>query len=183
MVLPAVLIAGVAYVIILKPWSSRWGATDTELIESLPGDSLVTRPDFISTRAVTIHAPVAAVWPWLARIGGSNRPLEQGADFHIYPKMPALQVAAIVPGEALIVGAPGESRQSLSKGFPHVSWAFVLRPVDERTTRLIIRFRADYRADWSGSLLAEAMQPVNFVMERNTMLEIRRRAEQPAPAR
>jgi hypothetical protein len=149
----------------------------------LPGDSLVTRPDFISTRAVTIHAPVAAVWPWLARIGGSSRPLEKGGDFHLYPKMPPLRVASIMPGKTLIVGAPGDPWESLSRGLPHVSWAFILRAVDERTTRLIIRFRADYRADWSGSLLAEAMQPVNFVMERNTMLEIRRRAEQPAPAR
>src|SRR5690348_9048242 len=91
-VLPVVLVAGVGYWTLLKPWFSRWGATDTELIETLPGDSLVTRPDFMSTRGLTIHAPAGAVWPWLTRIGGNTAPLRSGGEFHLYPKMPPLEV-------------------------------------------------------------------------------------------
>src|SRR5919202_48272 len=48
-----------------RPWLLHWGATHAELRTSLPGDELVPQPGLASTRAVTIHAPVAQVWPWL----------------------------------------------------------------------------------------------------------------------
>jgi hypothetical protein len=169
--LPALLIAGVAYYAVVKTRLSRWGATDEEMIESLPGDTLVTRPDFTSTRAFSIHAPVEAVWSCLAR------DLKPGDNVSLYPKMPPLKVAAVMPGQALVLGAPGSHGQNLANWLPHVSWAFVLRAGTERNTRLIVRFRADYRADWSGSLLAEAIVPVEFLRERKAVDQIRRRAE------
>jgi hypothetical protein len=36
---------------------------------SLPGDGLVPRPVYETTRAVTIEAPPAAVWPWIVQMG------------------------------------------------------------------------------------------------------------------
>ena len=54
---------------ILRPWYSRWGATDAEVRALLPGDDLVPRPRAQSTWAVTIDAPPDAVWPWLAQMG------------------------------------------------------------------------------------------------------------------
>ncbi|MEZ5116548.1 MAG: hypothetical protein R2737_09805 [Candidatus Nanopelagicales bacterium] len=48
---------------------NRWGATAAESLASMPGDELVERPRLTYTRAVTVRAPVAAVWPWLAQIG------------------------------------------------------------------------------------------------------------------
>lgn len=58
-----------AYILVIRPWYVRWGATAGELALALPGDDLVPRPRMISTRAVTIHAPAGAVWPWLVQIG------------------------------------------------------------------------------------------------------------------
>lgn len=35
----------------------------------LPGDELVPNPIYVTTRAITIHAPIAQVWPWLLQLG------------------------------------------------------------------------------------------------------------------
>jgi hypothetical protein len=51
------------------PWHRTWGATDAETEMSLPGDGLVPRPAYETTRAVTIEAPPAAVWPWIVQMG------------------------------------------------------------------------------------------------------------------
>jgi hypothetical protein len=108
---------------------------------------------------------------------GEARELQPGDDFRLYPQLPPLKVSVVLPGEALVLGTPGPARRSLSMGLAHVSWAYVLHPIDARSTRLIVRFRADYRADWSGSILAETLAPVNFFMERKALNDIRRRAE------
>jgi hypothetical protein len=47
----------------------RWGATDDEVAAALPGDELVPDPSFSATRAITIAAPPADVWPWIVQMG------------------------------------------------------------------------------------------------------------------
>ena len=54
---------------VLRHWFNRCGATAAEVEMPLPGDDLVPRPKMGYTRAITIHAPVEWVWPWLAQIG------------------------------------------------------------------------------------------------------------------
>jgi hypothetical protein len=61
----------------------RWfindlGSTPDERECEWPGDRLVGRIDTRATRAVTIRAPAAEVWPWLLQFG-----LERGG-FHSY---------------------------------------------------------------------------------------------------
>jgi len=50
-----------------------WGATDAEAAARLPGDELLENADGVTTRVITIDAPAAAVWPWLAQMGPSPR--------------------------------------------------------------------------------------------------------------
>ena len=47
----------------------RSGATDAELRAQLPGDELVPRSMWESTRAITIAANPAAIWPWIVQMG------------------------------------------------------------------------------------------------------------------
>jgi hypothetical protein len=54
---------------LVRPAYSRWGATDVERVRPLPGDERVPAPVATQTLAVTIDAPAAAIWPWLAQIG------------------------------------------------------------------------------------------------------------------
>jgi hypothetical protein len=68
----AIAVSGIAlggYVLLVRPWQRRWGATDEEVKSSLPGDELVSNPDVVLTRAITIQAKPAEIWPWLAQIG------------------------------------------------------------------------------------------------------------------
>src|SRR5882724_4787487 len=64
----AVLAAGVGLVG-LRRQSLRWGATDLELEEPLPGDQALGPADLVSTRAITIGSSPAGVWPWIAQLG------------------------------------------------------------------------------------------------------------------
>mgnify|MGYP001551771848 CR=1 FL=1 len=57
------------YHLILRPWTFRWGASPTELHQAFPGDELVPNPFRVTTRSITINAPVAAIWPWLVQMG------------------------------------------------------------------------------------------------------------------
>jgi hypothetical protein len=46
-----------------------WGATDHEQRKALAGDELLPTATALTTHAITIAAPPAAVWPWLAQMG------------------------------------------------------------------------------------------------------------------
>lgn len=53
----------------LRSWYNRWGASDKEIQETLPGDELVPNPMLDYTHAISIAAPPSAIWPWLVQIG------------------------------------------------------------------------------------------------------------------
>jgi hypothetical protein len=53
---------------LLRPWYLRWGATESELRKSWPGDELVKQPGHCA-RAITIHAPAQLIWPWIIQVG------------------------------------------------------------------------------------------------------------------
>lgn len=55
-----------------RPRLRNWGATARERSRMLPGDGIVPGERAVSTMAITIHAPVAAVWPWLAQMGADR---------------------------------------------------------------------------------------------------------------
>jgi hypothetical protein len=46
-----------------RPRMLRWGATEEEAAEALPGDEQTPHPRVQSTRAITIDAPPETVWP------------------------------------------------------------------------------------------------------------------------
>jgi len=53
--------------LVTRPWFLHWGATPAEIQGPWPGDELTPGPG--PTRAITIHAPAAEVWPWIVQIG------------------------------------------------------------------------------------------------------------------
>ena len=53
----------------IRPWQARWGATDEEVHQPMPGDDEVSQANFQTTRAITIKARPAEVWSWLVQIG------------------------------------------------------------------------------------------------------------------
>lgn len=63
------LAATASYLFVVRPWMLSWGATKDEQYRLLPGDELLPEPKIYATHAVTIQAPPAAVWSWLAQLG------------------------------------------------------------------------------------------------------------------
>lgn len=57
---------------VFGPWQRNWGATDAEVTATLPGDGLTPPPVEQNTRAITIAASPAEVWPWLVQMGADR---------------------------------------------------------------------------------------------------------------
>lgn len=66
------LAAGAAYARWLKPYHDRWGASLDEVEAELPGDDLCPDAAGQVTRAISIDASPADVWPWLLQIGADR---------------------------------------------------------------------------------------------------------------
>jgi hypothetical protein len=89
-----------------------------------------------------------------------------------------MDVAILEPERSMVLRAPGTLEEALEAGLPYATWAFVLEPVSERTTRLIVRFRSDFKSTLRGVLTNKyGLEAPHFIMERKTMLGIKRRAE------
>jgi len=180
-----------------RSWYSRWGATESEVNMSLTGDDQVPNPVLESTRAISIQAPASTVWPWLVQMGQgrgglySYERLENliGCDMHnadrIIPEHQHLNIGdkvRLVPeGRDLyfIVSVIEPNRAIILFGDdPPTTWAFILEPKDENTTRLIIRWRQDYEMT-PGNVIGWRLvtDPITFVMERKLLQGIKARAE------
>ncbi len=178
----------------------RWGATDDELRLGLPGDDLLPSADLTSTRAVTINACPAEVWPWIVQLGQgrggfySYDRLENlvGADIHsadaIVPEWQvvavgdevrlaaemALEVAQVEPNRALVLhgGIPmGKMRAPFD-----FTWAFVVNEVSDGSSRLLVRERYTY-SRWWAALVVEPTGVISFVMTQRMLRGIKERAE------
>ena len=195
--------AAAAYILLARPRHLRWGATDRESDQPLPGDDLIANADLTSTRAITICASADRVWPWIAQLGQGRGGfysydfLENlmGCDIHsadrIMPERQdvavgdevrlapevSLKVAALDPGRSLVLrgGVP------MGKASPpyDFTWAFVLQERPDEATRLLVRERYAYTRWWS-PLLVEPVEAVSFLMSQKMLRGIRDRAERPA---
>jgi hypothetical protein len=184
------IIATIYYRVFRRPILT-WGSTEHEAISPLPGDELLEDADGIATRAISIDAPVAAVWPWIAQMGPSPRAgaytydwienllgLNMHSADHVLAEFQHPQV-----GETIGLGS---NQMRLERVEPeHVLawrsqdgnwvWTFVLKE-EGTTTRLISRnrFRLPTPIARLGML---PMEPASLVMERKMLRGIKQRAE------
>jgi hypothetical protein len=124
--------------LLLRGWWLRWGAADDEVKRTLPGDELAPNPNWGYTHAVTVNAPIAEVWPWIAQMGQgrggfySYQGLENlvgcdiynadrivpewqdpqiGDEIRLHPKL-GIPIAILEPGRALVLHALADMRTS-----------------------------------------------------------------------
>ena len=90
---------GVLYHAVVRGRILTWGATEAEAASNLPGDELLESARGVTTRAIEIGAPAAAVWPWIAQMGPSPR-----AGAYTYDWIENLRRFAPFGGEELIAG-------------------------------------------------------------------------------
>jgi hypothetical protein len=197
-----------AFFLVARPWYLSWGADREVKTASLPGDNLLWQGKPRETRAILIHAPAVRVWPWVAQIGQdragfySYQILEnlvgcqmKNLDYLIpalqhwreedslwmYPRDRAggvgrAPLARFDPGHALVfyTRRPGTTFTDPPDG----TWAFVVEPVDEGTSRLIMRSKGRGTLGLLGTSFERGIfEPIHFAMERKMMEGIQTRAE------
>ena len=152
-----------------RRWHLRWGATDHEVQAPMPGDELVPKASMQATRAITIDAPPALVWPWIVQMGyrragfytydlldnagmdSADRILEQYQPPTIGDWIPmakrinettAFRVKAFATNEWLLWEKPDST------------WTWKLVPLEGGRTRLMARLKQRLRGrslDWRSS--------------------------------
>lgn len=192
-VLCATVVAVIAYLVVLRPWQLRWGATDEELERPMPGDELVMNPDLDATRAVTVDARPEEIWPWLVQIGhrragfysydrldnagvpSAERILPEYQDLKVGDKIPLdrvnrMEVVVLEPPRVMVWNLPGRG----------LSWAWGLYPEGDGRTRLVTRLHWRYKWKFPVILGYFMIDVGDFIMMRKCMLGIKRRAERAA---
>ncbi len=163
----ALAAAVAAYAVIVRPRMLAWGATGAERSGPLPGDDIVPNARYVTTRAVTIDAPPDRIWPWLVQMGQDRagfyahnwveRLLRSGIkDVHaVHPEWQTLAVGDLhahepryrrqADGWPVAIVDPLRTLVVRSRSMPAGTYAFVLRPIDEGRTRLIVGDQAAWR--------------------------------------
>ncbi|HWP95634.1 MAG TPA: SRPBCC family protein [Syntrophomonadaceae bacterium] len=194
-ILAIVFVALLSYIFLLR--NLQWGATRDEMHKSMPGDELIAEPRSTITRAITIEASPAEVWPWLIQMGYGragwynydwiNR-LLGAADYvdghhsatRIVPELQHLEV-----GDKVLVASGAEltvtdvEQNNLLSLFTEVnlfttSWVYTLNESGNETSRLIVRHRGMYK----GFLIHFIFTAGSLIQERKHLLGIKRRAEE-----
>ena len=180
----------------------HWGASQDERHCTLAGDELLPAVDVSATRAITIAADADAVWPWVAQLGQGRggfysydwlenlipqvnihnadhivpewQHIAVGSAVRLAPELP-LDVVALEPGRALVLrgGVP------MGKVAPpyDFTWAFVLIPQPNGSTRLVVRERYFYTRRWA-ALIVRPAAVVSSVMSQKMLRGIKSRAQE-----
>jgi hypothetical protein len=132
-------------------------------------------------------------YDWLERRVGAGEFAEGGSAKRLIPELQelavgdtvalsaagGLTVAVLDPGSALVLhyrmnlftAAPAHEPDPVVLDW---TWTFVVASIDEASSRLLARVRADYRPPWLRPLLPLLLEPVHFIMERKMLLTIER---------
>jgi hypothetical protein len=181
-----------------RRWHLRWGATAAEVAAPLPGDTLMSRAQYKSTRAISIDAPPEAVWPWLVQVGClragwySNDLLDnlgRPSATAIVPDLQHLEIGQRVPmspkptDRSSLTVDSFEIDRWLLWTTPDSTWVWQLTRVEHDGTRLVARINARY--DWRHPVRALLgvllMELGDFAMLRRMMRGIKVRAETLTP--
>jgi hypothetical protein len=189
-------------VMVMRPVFVQWGSTPEERTIALAGDEVHPRDaTYRIDHAITIHAPVAATWPWLVQLG------QDRGGFYSYDWLERSFGVQIKNADRIhpewqqrAVGDTIRATQASYLGgrFGAFGWkvnvleperviglenwgTFVLVPIDSSTTRLIVRTRGAGGSNALGLVFGPidvfVFEPAHFIMEQAMLRGIRDRAE------
>lgn len=199
LVIPLIIVVLILfYLLRLRPWQLRWGATDDETKCALPGDKIVRNPSFNATRAVTVNAPAQDIYPWIVQMG-VNR-----AGWYSYDLLDnlgrrsaetiLLEHQNIKIGDLIPMSPDGKHGlyvQDFSKNewvlwwdqVGNSTWVWSIHPVGDSHSRLITRVQVKYKWFSPAILFNLIIEFFDIIMMRKCMLGIKRRAETTTSAR
>ena len=193
--------AAVGAVLLVRHRYLQWGATRQEQQTELAGDDLLPVVDVSATRAITIEAPAEEVWPWIAQLGQGRggfysydwlenlvpnvdihnadrivakwQHVAVGSEVRLAPELP-LAVTDLEPDRSLVLrGSVPMGKVAPPYDF---TWAFVLIPQANGTTRLVVRERYFYVRRWA-ALIVQPAALVSCLMSQKMLRGIKSRAE------
>jgi len=198
MLVVVAVLSVIAYALVVRPRMLSWGSTDEERNRPMPGDDLDPDAAYITTRATTVQAPAEAVWPWLIQMGQDRagfythnwveRLLHSGIPdtAEIRQDWQHIEVGDLMRtnhdlggkpmGWPVVAVDPGRSLVLRSRSMPAGTYAFVVDPFDDATSRLIVRDRARWKW-WEAPFAALVFEPLHAYMETGLISGVRRRAE------
>jgi hypothetical protein len=184
-----------------RPQVLNWNATDEEIAREMPGDNILDGSVLQTTRAITIDATPADIWPWLVQIGPRPR-----AGIYTYDWIERLlkidiensdrilpEFQHLEPGDWLGLNDKGlgiralevsPERHLVMQWVPQrATWTFAMYPQPDGTTRFISRNRLPATGPlfWIG--MVAFMEPGSLVMERKMLHGFKERAERHARER
>jgi hypothetical protein len=193
------LIAG--FLIVIKA-ADTCGATPAEIAKPLPGDEFAPDPYVSWDNAITINAPLAQVWPWIAQMGDDRAGyysymfieravtliLMPGVDVstyynnadRIHPEWQNPPLGKTMIADMLKVKAYEPNSYLLSNvtdGDFVWNWGWFLEAVDANHTRLQVRMRLQVPAEVKNPLVTFFFSAGGFIMEQNMIQGITQRAE------
>ncbi len=162
--------------------TSNSSALPDEKSQAMPGDHLVPNAMAMTTNGITINAPREHVWPWIVQIGagragwysydwidnGGHASTKSILPEHqqlkpgdLVPAIPgttdAFLAAVVEPPRHLVLTVPG------GKGSNQVSYEFLLVPMDQDHTRLIVRGRISHGWPSAPNAGAASSTPRTFI--------------------
>ena len=199
---PAVAAGLIGAAVLLRRRYLRWGATEEDQNRALPGDELLPTVHQSATRAITIGVTADDIWPWIAQLGQGRggfysydglenviahadihnaasvvpewQHIAVGAEIRLAPEVP-LRVAALEPGRSLVLRGSVPPMGKIDPPYDF-TWAFVLLPQPDGTTRLVARERYEYTRRWA-ALIVQPAQLVSSFMSPKMLRGIKIRAE------
>jgi len=180
------------YLLVLRPWQLKWGATDIEIKRPMPGDEIVTEPTFNATRAVSINAIAENIYPWIIQMGVTRAGwysydlldnLARRSAEVILPEHQHIKIGDVVPL------SPDGKQGMLVKDFKKnewmlwwenkgdTTWVWGIYKEGESAFRLVTRVRVKYRVFSAAILFNVLIEFFDIWMMRKCMLGIKKRAE------
>jgi len=183
----------VIYHCFIRPKITTWGASKKEAFMSMAGDSkaLINK----STRVISIAANKCVVWRWLIQLGAdrcgffSYYFIERALGYKtrhqdkIEPEFNTIKVgdtvrgsvdeaSSLIPYNFRVLDVEPEERLVLE------NWGtFLLQPVNQQETRLIIRTRENKPDSFFAVWISYIMLAFHYIMERRTLIGIKARIE------
>jgi len=193
MVLLMLCLQMVIYHFFIRPKITTWGASKKDAFMPMVGDSnaLINK----STRAISIAANKRVVWRWLIQLGAdrcgffSYTFIERALGYKtrhqdtIEPEFNTIKVGdmvrgsvdearSLIPYNFRVLDVEPEERLILE------NWGtFLLQPINQQETRLIIRTREEKAYSVFAVLISYMMLALHYIMERRTLIGIKARIE------
>jgi hypothetical protein len=169
--------------------ANTWGTSVEERALPYPCDAFVERIDLACWRGVSVHAEAATTFRWLCQLRAAPYSydwidnLGRRSPRSLTPGLEQLELGQRVMTIFELVAFERDQHLTLRTErfapglWPVVAVSYVLRPLDPRETRLLVKLAAELRPGPFGALARALLPWGDLVMMRRQLLNLKALAE------